>query len=46
MQERIDLIELMLSLTQGDLEIVLTRAEQELGLRLLGDPEPRRQTGT
>ena len=46
MQERIDLIERMLSLTEDELEIVLTRAEQELGLRWYGDPEPRHQTET
>jgi len=46
MQERIDLIELLLSLQKDELELVLTRAEQELGLRWREVPEPPRQTGT
>lgn len=46
MQERIDLIKLLLSLQKDELELVLTRAEQELGLRWHEAPGPPRQTET
>jgi len=46
MKERIELIELMLSLQEDELELVLTRAEQELGLRWYGDDGPPRQKET
>ena len=46
MQERIELIELLLSLTEDELETVISRASEELGLQLLGDSEPRHQTET
>lgn len=44
MQEKLELIELLLSLTEGELQEVNRRAEQELGLRLFGDYEPYRRT--
>lgn len=46
MNERMDLIELMLSLQEDELELVLTRAEQELGLRWYEVDGPPRQKET
>lgn len=45
MQERIDLIKLLLSLTEDQLEMVLTLAAQEPGLLSTGGDEPCHQTG-
>ena len=44
MQEKLELIELLLSLTEEELQEVNRRAEQELGLRLFGGSGPCHRT--
>ena len=46
MQERLDLIKLMLELTEDELALVISRAERELGLRWHEDPELPHQSKT
>ena len=42
MTERIELINLLISMTEDELKQVISRAERELDLRLPGEREPRR----